>query len=191
MSNTNKFSSNPFQGGAGLATGELAKALSDMVDALAVSKSGCIQGGIVTTATHSQAAGTGATTWTVAVSALDVLVNGVYKNETTAAAFSVNAASCLLADGESIYAWLVEKNDSSTLTTVAVKGTAATTGLETIPTDAEILTALALSMTSANTFPFVKIALLHVARVGTTLTEKIDMSYRQSQGGLHHFSSFT
>ena len=191
MSNKNRFSNNPFQGGAGLATGELAQDLSDMVDALAVSKSGCIQGGIVTTATHTQVAGTGATTWTVAVSALDVLVNGVYKNEGTQAAFSVHASTCLVTDGQSIYVWLIEQNSAGTLSTVAVAGTAATSGDETVPSDADILAATGLSMYQGKTYPFVKLALLHVARVGTTLTETIDMSYRQSQGGLHRFASFT
>jgi hypothetical protein len=173
---TNRFDSNPYQGGAGLADGGLASDLSALVNGLAKSDSGILGGGFVTTATHTQVAGTGATTWTVGITALDTLVDGVYNHDNLNAAFAVHNSTCLVTDGQSVYAWLLEKHGAGTVTTVAVKGTAAVHGAEAVPTDDEIQLALGAGVT------FIKLALLHISRTSTTLTEKIDMSYRQPHG---------
>lgn len=129
--------------------------------------------GIVSSNTCTQASGTGATTWTVDVAALDVLVAGTYGHVNAQSGLAVHGSTQLVADGQSIYVWLVEKKHDGSLSTVAVKGTAATSGSETIPTEAQIVAALAADET------YTKLALLHVARVGTTMTETIDMSYRE------------
>ena len=172
----NRFSGNPYAGGAGLADGKLASDLEELVDTMNHDQNGIIQGGVLTAATHTQAGGTGATTWTADIAALDVLVDGVYKHESAQSGFAIHGSTQLVADGQAVYAMLVEKNDGGTLSTVAVKGTPATIGMETVPTDAEIQTALGDGVS------FVKLGTMHVSRASTTLTETINMSYRQPHG---------
>ena len=172
------FEKNPFQGGAGLATGELAAYLDAFVDKMTHCQDGIVDGGIVTTDTHSQASGTvGATTIQVDVSNMNVFVDGVYKDETSGANLVLHNATCLLQLGESVYIWIVEKNDGGTLSLDVVEGTPDDDGSEEVPTASQIQAALGEGVT------FVKVALMHYNRsADTTVDEVIDMTYRQPHG---------
>lgn len=138
---------------------------------------GILLGGLLTDpGSSAQGAGTGATTWNIDHSALDVLVNALYAHVAAATPFSVHAATCLVTTGQSVYAWLVAQNVGGVITVVAVTGTAATTGSEAIPTDAAI--------TAVCGAYWVKLGLLHLTRDGGVgLTQTQDMSYRQEHGG--------
>jgi len=172
------FEKNPFQGGAGLATGELAAYLDEFVDKMTHCQDGIIDGGIVTTNTKTQGSGTsGATTISINVANLNVFVDGVYKAETGGSGLAVHATTCLLQLGESVYVWVVEKDDGGTLSLDAVEGTPDVDGSEEIPTFSQVQAALGEGV------GFVKVALLHYYRgADTTLTEVIDMTYRQPHG---------
>lgn len=121
----------------------------------------------------AQAAGTGATTWNINVTAGDVVVGAVKKNYQAQTNFSVHASTMLVSSGQGIYARLVEKNDTGTLSMVVVKGTAATIAAEVEPTDAEVETALGAGVTWRD------LALLYLKRTAdTTLVQTQDNMYR-------------
>lgn len=178
---SNRFTRERYCGGDGLADGKLADDLNDLCVAIGGrDTNGIIDGLIAITPTtpSSQVAGTGATDWNINVTAGNALVDGKYKNHAAEQAdFSVHDTTCLVMINQSVYAWLLEKNVNGTVTTVAVKGTPASTGAEEIPSDADIVAAL------GDTVPFIKLALLHLTRDGTTgLTQTQDVTYRQNHG---------
>jgi len=176
---TDKFKNNPYQGGARLADGGLAQDLDDIVSSLGHCQNGIIgAGGIITTDTHTQASGTGgATAIQVDVSNFEAFVNGKYVAETGGANLVINTATCLLQLGEGVYAWVIEKNHGGTVTLTKHVGEVATIGEEVIPPKADILAALADGDT------FIRVGLLLYRRTAdTTVTEVIDMTYRQPHG---------
>lgn len=148
---------------------ELGEVLKEVADDFAIL-------GLLATAPTSgtaQGSGTGATTWNIDVTAGDVVVGAVHKNYAAQSNFSVHASTMLVAASQSIYARLVEKNVSGTLSMVVVKGTAATTGLETAPTNSDVVTSLGATVTWRD------LALLHLTRdAGTTLTQTQDNQLR-------------
>lgn len=119
------------------------------------------------TTPSTQASGTGATAWRVNVSAGRVWVGGKASSLLLANDTVVHSATMLLANGQSVYAWLVAKNVAGAISVVAVKGTPATTGAEVVPTDAAITTACG---------PYwVKLSRLHLSRTGdVTLVQTQD-----------------
>jgi hypothetical protein len=94
------------------------------------------------TTASTQATGTGATTWRVNVAAVSVAVGKSTASIAAAADFSVHSSTQLVTNGQSCRATLVAKNVSGTVSVVAVKGTAATTGAELAPTKAQIQAAV-------------------------------------------------
>jgi hypothetical protein len=119
----------------------------------------------------SQLTGTGNTTWNVNIAAYECEVGGLKKAFAAAADFSIHASSYLtgFANGTSCIAAIVAKNVSGTITTVAVKGTPATTGTQVAPTDAEIQAAVGA------TNSWVKVGECILNRTGdTTVTEDQD-----------------
>jgi hypothetical protein len=182
-------------GGSGLTpAGEGSPTLAEALRAIATdeaafvasgngrSLNGILGGGLLTDpGSSAQAAGTGATTWNVDVSALDVLVNGVYAHVAAATPFAVHAATCLVIAGQSVYAWLVALNMGGAITVAVVEGTAAATGSEAIPTDAAITAACTVGTVVGT---WVKLGLLHLTRdAGVNLVQTQDMTYRQEHGG--------
>ena len=174
--------SNFGSGGANLSpagsSGEpsLAEALRDIADDLAAllahGGTAALRGGGVIpfpllgapSTGSSQLTGAGNTTWNVNIAAYVSVVGGVTKEFAAAADFSIHASSFLAGfiNGTSCIAAIVAKNVSGTITTVAVKGTPATTGSEVAPTDAEIQTALGA------TVPWVKVGECTLERDGDT-----------------------
>jgi hypothetical protein len=126
------------------------------------------------TTPSSQAAGVGNTAWRVNISAGSCVVNSVDKTHTAQGDFAVHGGSLLLADGQSVYAWLVEKNVAGTVSTDVVKGAAATTGQQVAPTDAAVTTALGVST-------WIKLARLTLNRTGdAAVTQAQNMTFRQT-----------
>lgn len=180
------------QGGANLAPGgaagkpTLAQTLRDVATDLASIKAaaasvatGILEGMLVAAPTtpSGQVTGAGATTWNVNIAAGDVVVGSVEKHESAQADFAIHDTTQLVANGQSCYAWILEKNASGTLSTVAVKGAAATTGAQVAPTDAQIQTALGVGVT------FVKIALCLISRTAdTVVTQTQQNKYRETFG---------
>ena len=121
------------------------------------------------TTPSTQAAGTGATAWNIDVTSGDVVVGAVNKNYAKQTNYAVNASTCLLADGQSVYAYLVAYNYLGTVGMTVVKGTPATTGSEAIPTVAALTAALTAAVGAGATYRV--LALLHLTRSGTTLTQ--------------------
>lgn len=125
----------------------------------------------------TQASGVGNTDWNVNVAAGAVVCNGVEKEFAAQADYDVHSGSLLLADGESVYAWLVAKEAAGTVSMDVVKGAAATTGEQIAPTDAEITAAV----THAN---WTKLGKLLVNRTGdTTLTQSQSNLDQEKWGG--------
>jgi hypothetical protein len=125
----------------------------------------------------SQLTGTGATTWNVNVAAGVVVVAGVAKDLAAAADTSIHASTQLVTNGQSCIAALVAKNVSGTISVVAVKGSAATTGAQVAPTDAAIQTAVGAGNA------WVKLAECTINRTGdTTVTQSQDNSKRPMLG---------
>lgn len=124
------------------------------------------------TTASTQASGTGATAWNINISAGEVVLGAYYTNYGIQADYAIHSATCLVAASQSVYARLVCYLNSTTPTLLVVKGTAATTGSEAIPTDAAVTLA-------AGTATWRDIALLHLSRnSGTTLTQTQKNSYR-------------
>lgn len=183
-----------FTGGSDLTPGgssgnpneSLTQTLRDVATDLAAMKaaatsqaSGILDGMIVAdpTTPSAQITGAGATTWNVNIAAGDVVAGGVEKHEAAQADFAIHDTTQLVANGQSCYAWLVEKNVAGTLSTVAVKGAAAATGAQVAPSDAAIQTAV-----GANN-AWVKIALCLINRTGdTTVTQSQQNKYRETFG---------
>lgn len=178
-----------FAGGRGLtpkrgqtSPNTLARALRDVADDLTqlrnAGTTALRAGGIVVypllgdpSTGSAQLTGTGNTTWNVNIAAYECIVGGVKKVFAAQADFSIHAASFLagLVNGASCIAAIVAKNVSGTVTTVAVKGTPATTGAQVAPTDAQIQTALGA------TIPWVKVGECTLNRTGdTAVTETQD-----------------
>jgi hypothetical protein len=131
------------------------------------------------TTPSSQLTGTGNTTWNVDVDRLCGTVGGVAIDLAAAADFSIHSGSYLanFADGNSCIAALVLKNVSGTITMVAVKGAAATTGTQVAPTDGDIQTAVGAGN------EWVKVAECTINRTGdTTVTESQDNTFRPTLG---------
>lgn len=129
------------------------------------------------TTASTQITGTGNTTWNVNVAAGVVVVGGVAKDLAAAADTAIHSGSQLVTNGQSCAAALVAKNVSGTVTVVAVKGTAATTGSQAAPTDAAIQTAVGAGNA------WVKLAECTLNRTGdTTVTQSQDNTKRPMLG---------
>ena len=148
---------------------------------------GVIDGLLVTdpTSSSSQSAGTGATTWNVNVTAGAVMVGSVEKYHAAQADLSVHASTMLLTNGQSVYAWVLEQNSGGTLTTVVVKGTAATTGAEVAPTTAQIVAALGAGVT------YTKLALCHLSRTGDTTLVQTQANWYRTHAATYPASAIT
>jgi hypothetical protein len=94
------------------------------------------------TTASTQATGAGATAWRVNVAAGVAMLGDHAKDFAAQADFVVHSASELLANGQSATAALVVKDVAGTLSMVAVKGAAATTGQQLAPSDAAIQAAV-------------------------------------------------
>lgn len=90
------------------------------------------------TTASTQTTGTGNTTWRVNCAAKTVSLGTASAVIAAAADFVVHSGSLLVTSGQSCRARLVAKNVSGVITIAVVKGTAATTGTETPPTDATV-----------------------------------------------------
>ncbi len=86
----------------------------------------------------SQVTGDGNTTWNVDIQAGAVVIDGVEKVFDATADHAVHSGSELMDEGESVYAAVIAKNDSGTITLDSVVGTPATDGDEEIVEDADI-----------------------------------------------------
>jgi hypothetical protein len=167
----------------------LAAAMRDVADDLAdfgsaqADGSGVIEGLFVTDPTtgSSQLTGVGNTTWNADVRAGLCEVNAVFKEFAAQADFSIHSGSHVDAGfivGASIMAAIVCKNVAGTVTMVAVKGAAATTGSQVAPTDAEIQAAVGASN------GWCKVAECTLNRTGdTTVTESQDWTLRNISTG--------
>jgi hypothetical protein len=90
----------------------------------------------------TQASGVGNTDWNVDASLGMATVDGDQVELPVAADLDMHSGSLLLADGESVHAFIVLKNVSGTVSAAPVVGTPATTGSQVDPTDAEIQAAV-------------------------------------------------
>jgi hypothetical protein len=87
--------------------------------------------------------------------------------------FDVYTGGALIVSGQSAYARIVVRDVSGALSLVSVVGTAAATGSEVEPTDAEVQTAVGA------TVPWYDVALVHLALAGTFYTQtQRSTSYR-------------
>jgi hypothetical protein len=125
----------------------------------------------------SQLTGEGNTTWNVKIAAHECEVGGVNKVFAEQDDFSVHAGSYLagFANGTSCIAAIVNKNVSGTVSTVAVKGTPATTGSEVAPTDTEIQAAVG----AANAW--VKVGEITLERDGDTSVAESQQNTKQER----------
>lgn len=138
-----------------------------------------IMGGLAgaPTTASTQATGAGATAWNVNVAALLASVAGVIKELAAAADFAIHSATQLVANGQSCVAALVLKNVTGTISMVAVKGSAATTGAQVAPTDSAIQAAVGAGN------PWIKLAECTLNRTGdTTVTQSQDNTKRPFPG---------
>jgi hypothetical protein len=141
-----------------------------------------LSGGFNTPTTGStQASGAaGATDWNVNHTDILAVVNGTVGIVAAAADYDVHSGSVytgLTAASKSAIATAVIKNVSGTLSLAIVKGTAAATGSQVAPTDAEITA----SVGSSNTW--VKVAELTINRTAdTTVTQSQDNGKRPLPG---------
>lgn len=130
--------------------------------------------GSAPTNASTQASGTGAIDWNVNLSAGEVRIEDYYAVFAAQADYDVySAASQLIAAGESVYARIVAKLVTTTVSLVVVVGTPAATGEEEVPTDAVVQAALGADV------PWVDVCLCHLSRnSGTTLTQTEQSTYR-------------
>lgn len=130
-------------------------------------------GGAPTTPS-SQASGTGAIDWNVDFDKGEVRIGDYSASFAAAADYDVyHAAGQLVAASESVYARIVAKLVTTTVSLVVVVGTQAATGEEEIPTDAEVQAALGAGV------EWVDVCLCHLARNSTTgLTQTEQSTYR-------------
>jgi hypothetical protein len=140
-----------------------------------------VQGGMVKDPTtgSTQASGVGNTDWNVDIDAMVVVVGGVAKHFEDQADYDVHSGSLLtgLSNGNSVIAALVAKNVSGTVSLAVVKGTAATTGSQVAPTDAEIQAGVGAGN------DWVKLAEITINRTGdTTVTQSQDNTKRPILG---------
>jgi len=137
------------------------------------------------TTPSAQATGVGNTTWSANIAAFVCKVGGLGHQFAAAVDFAIHAGSFLAGfiNGASCIAAIVAKNVAGTITTVAVKGTPATTGTQVAPTDAEIQAALGA------TVPWVKVGECTLNRTGdTTVTESQDNSKMETDAGYGAYS---
>lgn len=157
----------------------LADTFRDVADDLAAhggaSANGVIDGlraGTPTTAS-TQITGAGATTWNVNVAGGSCMVNDVEGNLEPEADYAIHDTTQLVTNGQSCYAWLLAVESGGTVSKSHVKGTAATTGSQVAPTDAEITTGVG----HAN---WTKLALCLINRTGdTTVTQSEVIRYQR------------
>lgn len=117
----------------------------------------------------TQATGAGATAWRVNCAARTVSLGSASASISAAADFSIHSATQLAANGQSCRARLVAKNVSGVISVVAVKGTAATTGTETAPSDATVQAAVGAGNA------WLQLADVMISRTGdTTVTQTQD-----------------
>lgn len=132
-----------------------------------------LRAGTPTTASDQLTGAGGNLDWNVNVEAGSCLVNDVEGNFEPEADFDVTNGSAIITDGQSIYAWLVASEAAGTVSKEAVLGTAATTGAQVVPTDAEITTGVG----HAN---WTKLGLLLINRTAdTTVTQSESVRYQR------------
>lgn len=133
--------------------------------------------GIAPTTPSSQITGAGNTDWNVDITTGSCIVNSVEGTFAAQADFDMHSGSQLLTNGQSVYAWIVAAESGGTVTQTKVVGTPATTGSQTIPTDADITTGVG----HAN---WIKLTLCLLNRTGdTTVTQSQSNIYRESYNG--------
>ena len=131
-----------------------------------------LRAGTPTTAS-TQTTGAAETAWRVNVSGGSCMVNDVEGNLEPEADYTIHDTTQLVANGESCYAWIVAAESGGTVSKTHVKGTAATTGSQVAPTDAEITT----GVTHAN---WTKLALCLINRTAdTTVTQSEVIRYQR------------
>jgi hypothetical protein len=113
----------------------------------------------VPTTPSAQLAGTGATSWRVNLALGRYYVGGRGFDTAGLVDFPVHSATCLLANGQSVYAFLVAFAVGGAGSIVAVKGTPALTGAEVVPSDAAITAAVGTSR-------WIKLSKLRLSRTG-------------------------
>jgi hypothetical protein len=133
---------------------------------------------VAPTTASTQGSGTaGATVWNVNVGRLIATVNGTAVDLAAAADFNIHTGTVALLNGQSRRAAIVLINTTGTITCVAVKGAAATTGAQVAPTDAEITASVGA------TIPWIKIAECLLNRTGdTTVTQSEYNAFRPNLG---------
>jgi len=135
------------------------------------------------TTPSTQASGTGATSWHVNLSAGEVNLartllaantDGDFLGVALTADYDVYSSGIgLAAASQSVYARLIAKNVTGTISLEVVMGTPAAAGSEAIPSNAAVQTQVGA------TVPWCDIALCHLARnSGTTLTQTEWNGYR-------------
>jgi hypothetical protein len=128
------------EGGALLGRDGGYASLRDVLAALATAQEYRIHGlrADAPTTASTQATGVGATAWRVNLAAGVARIGTAAKDFAAQPDFVVHSATQLVANGQSAVAALVAKNVAGTVTILAVKGAAATTGQQKAPTDAAI-----------------------------------------------------
>ena len=158
----------------------LAQALRDGIDDVnsiaGASADGVLMGlraGTPTTASDQLTGAGGNLDWNVDVEAGSCVVNDVEGNFEAEADHDVTSGSAIITDGQSIYAWLVASEAAGTVSKEVVLGTAATTGEQVVPTDAEITTGVGHEN-------WTKLALLLINRTAdTTVTQSESVRFQR------------
>jgi hypothetical protein len=135
--------------------------------------------GTPTTGSTQATGAAGVTDWNVNIAAGLVTVGGVIQEFAAQADYDVHSGSVYtgLINGNSAIVALVAKNVAGTVSLALVKGTAAVTGSQVAPTDAEIQA----SVGAANSW--IKIAELTINRTAdTTVTQSEDNEKRPEIG---------
>lgn len=131
------------------------------------------------TTPSAQATGTGNTLWNINLGLGQVTVNGVIKELAAEADHAIHTGSLLtgLTSGKSCRAVVYAKNDGGTVSLGVLKGTAATTGQEVAPTDAQIQTEVGAGVA------WIRLAECVLNRTGdVTVTQTQDNSFRPVLG---------
>ena len=133
-----------------------------------------ITGGIAAapTTASTQATGTGNTAWRINLSAVYGVVTGVEGTAAAAADTVIHSGSQLLTSGQSIIAAAILKAPAGIFAFDTVKGSAATTGSQTAPSDSDITTAVGSSR-------WIRLANCTLNRTGDiTVTQSQDTTVR-------------
>jgi hypothetical protein len=157
--------------------------LHDVLQAIAKGRDYMVRRGCLTqapTTPSAQITGAGNTSWRQNIDAGVVRVAGVDKDFAAQADFVIHSGSQLIAQGQSAVAAIVAKKAADgTISMIAVKGAAATTGAQLSPTDTAIQTAVGAGL------DWVKVSEVQIDRTAdTTLVSTIFNSRADVGDGL-------